>query len=93
MGAPPGGMWGSGTTRSAGWRWSGSCTKQLQLCHRSNFVWKNFLHFDLKMFEPRLEAGNQTQTCCPTQNNRFLLDFRFGNDFEPVFISNQITSI
>lgn len=56
MGAPQGGTPGSGTARCATSPWSSSGAKRLRLCHRSNFVWKNFLGFDLKMFEPRLKA-------------------------------------
>lgn len=65
--------------------WSSSSAKRLRLCHQSNFVWKNLMGFDLKMFKLHLKIRNQTQTCCLTQNNQVL------PDFDLLMISNQFS--
>lgn len=76
------GLWHS---PGANLHWSSSSAKRLRLCHQSNFVWKNFMGFDLKMFKLHLKIRNQTQTCCLTQNNLVL------PDFDLLMISNQFS--
>lgn len=76
------GLWHS---PCANLHWSSSSAKRLRLCHQSNFVWKNFMEFDLKMFKLHLKIRNQTQTCCLTWNNQVL------PDFDLLMISNQFS--